>query len=588
MNIPSLSFRVPAWLEDEIRGRAGSFAAGRHAARRLSTVLSACLLAGWLAGCASPSGSPPAGVASLPVVADAGSTGQVGPAFCFNFFEALEGRIRGRQLLDAGEQRVGGHAYLRSNRFLASFAADFSQQLDQAEAASQGEADAAASLLASAPFRAWIERMRQLDAHVRHFEIARLPDDALPLYQYADRSALQAEVVRCGQVLARQLQPADVPGLLRQVQVPDEYERLLRALGAYPVTGMGVASSIRNWEAHQREVFSEQRTATFSGQAAFQRYRPPVLLDGAEARRQAAAVMAGVARDALGIPLLSGEQLAVLARAYAPSYDVATINDADRIGRLRWIDLDGLVNDREDRFWLDVDTNVPVVYQRLEFTRFNGQVLPQLVYTVWFSERPKASRSDLQAGRLDGLVWRVTLDGDGAPLAYDSIQPSGRYAMFFPSRRLVADPVSASQVEPLVEWLYSPIDVAVEDWSGLTWPAGLSLRVGSGTHQLVGFSAPGEQWGTPVFDNPPYTLVDEEGLRALPLPDGGSRSIYDQSGFIPGTERLGRWLLWTTGLRNMGAMRQPGRQPTALIGRRHFDDPYLFQQRFRRVPVPQP
>ena len=81
--------------------------------------------------------------------------------------------------------------------------------------------------------------------------------------------------------------------------------------------------------------------------------------------------------------------------------------------------------------------------------------------------------------------------------------------------------------------------------------------------------------------------MPDDVLRALPVPGDGRRSIYNQDGIVSGTERLGRWLLWSMGISNMGAIRQTGHQPTALVGRRHFDDPYLFQQRYRRVPVPE-
>ena len=166
------------------------------------------------------------------------------------------------------------------------------------------------------------------------------------------------------------------------------------------------------------------------------------------------------------------------------------------------------------------------------------------------------SGSDMLGGRLDGLVWRVTLDEDGAPLIFDTIQPSGRFAMFFPTRRLMPDAHARANVDSLVEWVYSPIDVAIEDWVGETWPGPLSLHVSSRTHQLVGIAAPGKAWGTPVFDNPPYQLVSDDVLRALPVPGDGRRSIYNQDGIVSGTERLGRWLLWSMGISNMGAIRR--------------------------------
>ena len=155
--------------------------------------------------------------------------------------------------------------------------------------------------------------------------------------------------------------------------MPDEYQRSLRALGLYPITGIGVASSIRNWEVHQREVFQRQRHPDFSGRAAFQRYRPAKTPSGADAWRTAAKVMQAAPRDALGIPKFLPAQRDALFEAFAPTFEVATVNDSDRIGRLQWIDLAGLVRDPRERFWLDVDTNVLAVYRQLTFTRFGDR-----------------------------------------------------------------------------------------------------------------------------------------------------------------------------------------------------------------------
>ncbi|MDO4233201.1 MAG: hypothetical protein Q4D19_13815, partial [Lautropia sp.] len=358
-----------------------------------------------LAGCAStPSGSPPAereGWRETAVRADAGRppmeiaregrASNFGPAYCSNLYDALERQVVARQVVDAGHHRLHDYPFLRASRFLASFAHDFRQRLDEHPGAGD---EASRELLASEGFRAWLEQLRTLDSRARRLEIARLPDAALPIYHHASREYLITDIERCGHVLIRHLQPSDVDRVLEQVQVPDEYHRTLRLLGAYPITGIGVASSIRNWEAHQREVFHAQRKASFSGRAAFQRYAPPHVPDGATARQQVAAILAAAPRDALGIPSFTVEQVQQMVRAYAPAYQIATVTDSDRIGRLQWIDLRGLVRHGEERFWLDVDTGMPTVYYRVEFTRFHGEVLPQLVYTIWFSDRPEESRSD--------------------------------------------------------------------------------------------------------------------------------------------------------------------------------------------------
>lgn len=592
----------------------GGSDAGRHSLH-LAAVLRLVWLAWVLGGCSWLSGphapvvsateggiSVAAAPGEIPVAAEAGPATQVpfetleaaeeaggsgsapGLDYCRNLYDALEDQSRSRQVMDGGERRLPQYPFLRTDRFLASFGADFLDALDRTGFADREAA--AARMLQTPAFHAWLTQMQRLDVRVRRLEVSRLAAQSFPLYHQPDQAALMMGLLRCGPVLVNALTPSDVPKLLVQAQVPDEYQRSLRAMGLYPLTGIGVAQSIRNWEEHQRQVFRAQQHARLPARATYQRYRPARTLDGASAWRAAAGVMRAVPRDALGIPQFSAAQRETLFAAFAPSLEIVTASDSDRIGLLQWIDLAGLVRHPDERFWLDVDTTVPAVYQRLSFTRFGQAVLPQLVYTVWFSERPAAYAGDLQAGRLDGLVWRVTLDQDGAPLVYDTIQPSGRFAMFFPTRRLVPAGSAPQSVERLAEWVYSPIDVAVEDWVGQTWVGPLSLHVSSRTHQLVGIGRPEKAWGRPEYDNPPYRQVSEDVLRALPVPGMGRRSIYNQEGIVAGTERLGRWLFWSMGVSDMGSVRQPGRQPTALVGRRHFDDAHLFEQRYQRVPVP--
>jgi hypothetical protein len=176
----------------------------------------------------------------------------------------------------------------------------------------------------------------------------------------------------------------------------------------------------------------------------------------------------------------------------------------------------------------------------------------------------------------------VTLDEKGAPLIYDTIQPSGRFAMFFPTSRMRALPRPDS--DPLVEWAFTPIDQPIESWVGADSSlAAVALHVESQTHQLVGVALPGKEWGEPVAQNSPYRMLDANRLRMLSLPGGGSRSIFDADGVVPNSERFARFFFWPLGIDSPGSMRQWGRQPTAFIGRRHFDDPDLLEKRFKRL-----
>jgi hypothetical protein len=84
-----------------------------------------------------------------------------------------------------------------------------------------------------------------------------------------------------------------------------------------------------------------------------------------------------------------------------------------------------------------------------------------------------------------------------------------------------------------------------------------------------------------------YKMLDENILRALPLPasaGGGTRSTYGPDSLVPGSERPERFVYWPMGVPSAGQMRQWGHHATALIGRRHFDDPRLIDRYFTLAP----
>jgi hypothetical protein len=92
------------------------------------------------------------------------------------------------------------------------------------------------------------------------------------------------------------------------------------------------------------------------------------------------------------------------------------------------------------------------VYRRLAFTRYGGRTLVQLVYMIWFTERPQNSSLDPLSGKLDGIAFRVTLNQSGRPLVYDSIHLCGCYHMFFPTPWVRPIPPP----DPKVEWAFVP------------------------------------------------------------------------------------------------------------------------------------
>jgi hypothetical protein len=207
-----------------------------------------------------------------------------------------------------------------------------------------------------------------------------------------------------------------------------------------------------------------------------------------------------------------------------------------------------------------------VIYQRLAATRYRGQWLVQLVYTLWFPERLARSRFDILAGALDAVVLRLTLaPDDGRPLLLDTIHGCGCYHLFLPTAelRLRGDTPSG------VEWAFAPITLPTRQASQR-----FVIKLDSARHYVVAAAIDDGRPGAP------YDFRGDSDLRTLPLPQGGTRSAFGPDGLVAGSERAERFLFWPMGIASAGAMRQWGHHATAFVGRRHFDDPDLIERRF--------
>jgi hypothetical protein len=211
--------------------------------------------------------------------------------------------------------------------------------------------------------------------------------------------------------------------------------------------------------------------------------------------------------------------------------------------------------------------NVPIVFGRVAHSRFAGATHLQLVYTAWFAARTPAHPGDPLAGPLDGVMWRVTVDRDGAPLVYDSIHACGCYTLFVTTPRAVAKPREDTLDEQALVPAALPAHAA---------GARIVVELEGGTHYVRSVR---------LLDAPPrdaiaYRIGHEDALRSLALPAGGTRSLYGADGIIAGTQRPERALFWPLGIRDAGAMRQWGRHATAFVGRRHFDEAFLLDRYF--------
>ncbi len=489
--------------------------------------IGAILLVGTLAGCATQAGL------------DRHLESRAGPLReCAEWFQALDAKVDAAGVRDVEQTRIPGFPYLRVDRLHSAL-----RPVAAADARS---------------LNAWALRLSALDLEARSAEIENLPRDefeALPGMRDAARERALDRTRECGARL-REVDLADPRArerMLGEAEVPDDYSTAMRILGLYAITRLPFASGVRDWQEQTRDEFHRSTDPEWSTRIA--RFAPP----GVEEPDfpTAARMLARAKSDPLGIPDLSERELDWLASAYAPIFEIATDAGYDRFGALEW---------RSGESTPVVDAADPAVYRQVAYTLYRGRILLQLVYTIWFPERPAQGSFDILSGRLDGLVWRVTLAPDGEPLVYDSMHPCGCYHMFFPTAR--AQPTAAP--EPNEEWVFVPQTLR-RVHSGER-PV---VRIASGTHAIVGVALVRGR-GDPER----YRFRSYDDLRALPRPGGGTRSAFATDALIAGSERLERFLFWPMGIDSAGAMRQWGRHATAFVGRRHFDDADLFERRF--------
>lgn len=480
------------------------------------------------AGCANVDWSPHAELAAAAAPTEVQA--------CADWLASIDATVERAGVRDAEATRVAGFPYLRVNRLLASF---------RQQAASE-----------PAAFAAWQDRLRALDERGRTYELENLPAEALKTLGVASPSDALARVASCGALIAR-FDATSEPrkaALVERAQVPDDYAEWKRVAGLYPIVKLPFYEFAKGWQKESSETFRKSAEGD-NGTDPVRRYR---LTGDSASAATVSKIFANLKTDALGIPQLSDRDAATLLAAYAPVYELATTGDYDRFGVLHW----GTQPAPE------VDAGRPTAYTRVAFTRDGARTLVQLVYMIWFPERPDSGWFDVLSGKLDGLIFRVTLDDKGLPLIYDSIHPCGCYHMFFPTPSVKPLPPP----ETRLEWAFIPRSLPA-----VPPPQRVVLRLTSRSHYLIDVHPDSGEGGEPAT----YALVDDGVLRTLPTAGGTTRSAFAPNGIVPGTQRGERMFVWALGIEDAGAMREWGHHATALVGRRHFDDADLIARRFQ-------
>lgn len=438
-------------------------------------------------------------------------------AACREKFHQADARIEKAGGRLAAYQQVPGFPYLRSDRVLASFA----NQVDD-----------------PAVFNDWTLALRDNDSYSREIEMLNL---AVPEQQRVE----QLEELRLCAVWLSNFELED-PATLRRAaaasQIPEERG---------PAALSPSAAAALDAETTRRQ--SQLRTEYERGADTKSAGTPLVLwqVDKTQPDDGAPSDFSKQPHDGMGRVGMTSDMWRALAEKFAPRWLIETAGADDAIGAPAWRD-DTVV----------IDPQRPYVYFTPTYARVEGRTLIQISYFVWFNERRAFGGNDPDAGHLDGLIWRVTLDQDGKPLLYDSIRMSGFDQMWLVPSSFTLKKQAGSQ-DPLL----------IENVEPQQQP---TVRLRSGTHMLGRAEAADGAAATVKG----YELHSYDEL--LTLPDGGgrTRSLFDAGGIVPGTDRPVNAIYKLSRIPHAGALRQWGRHPTSLAARHYFDDPFLIDQLF--------
>lgn len=435
---------------------------------------------------------------------------------CSAQWRSIQGELRAQGIRDAQAVPVPAAPYLRVTRQLGDFNLDEltpEQRLEWLERAlSEGMAGLSSevSRLASAPELTGLQGCARRE---------------IELMAYDDRRWKQ---------------------MAETVAVPDAYRQWRRYVGLFPLFRPFMQMQVNRLEAHLESQYGD-----YEAEGQWQRYRPAPPQE--ESVDVAAIIDRAGERSSLGLYWFTDQERQQLLAYHAPVLEVETQGSHDQPGSPQW---------RNDRW----EISPPVrVYTQISAMRWRNGWVPQLVYHFWFDERPRDTFPGLYGGRLDGLIWRVTLDRDGDVLMYDSVHPCGCYLKWHPvEARLELRPERPDDgIMTLMPVSRPPAD------------ARPLVRLQSGTHYVVDIlysEADGKE-------GEGYGMAPYNELRSI-TDHGITRSLFGPEGIVPGTQRLERFLLWNTGAVSPGAMRQWGHHATSFIGTRHFDSPDLLQRYF--------
>jgi len=450
------------------------------------------------------------------------------PQSCLAFYSEFDSLINDEDIRDVQATLVSDFPFLSVSRFLESFKSelDSNEKLDY-----------------------WLLQMADLNIEARQIEWKNLSHSSQEKIRnkFSIKQSMSQYVSECSAFLFAELSSDDKQQIVSSAEVKDDYSTINRFFGIYPLTSLFVSRQINKHQELTKKSFEKELSEIpIKGRLVRYSIGSATLSEKIEFNTN----------NPLTIPIVSDEELNQLFIQHAPIIEVDEEDENDVIGQV------GL----DEKGYPDFSSDKSVFYVLPSYTKLNDEVLLQLNYVFWFSSRPRKSTFDIYSGRLDGLIWRVTLDSSGEPIIYDSVHNCGCYHKFFLTDNISFNQNAASQ-EP------EPPFVAQDN---LSFDAGsrLVLRIGSVAHFLNRVYVAGQMDEIKNIEIKPYA-----NLRSL-MSGNRRRSLFASDGLVDGTARAERWLLWPMGVPSAGAMRQWGHHAVAFVGNRYFDNADLLDKYF--------
>jgi hypothetical protein len=237
----------------------------------------------------------------------------------------------------------------------------------------------------------------------------------------------------------------------------------------------------------------------------------------------------------------------------------------------------------------------PTVYAIVKKLPIEGHDHIQLTYTAWYPAHPRMKAIDLEEANVDSCVLRITLDGENAPLFYETIAACGCFHKVFVERCVEEAAQQAFGLpEPGRKFCVERTAKHGIDWevAGVVdeprdQPRRPVVFLKAGEHKVLGIGSSARLRVPRSAESHPYAMTSYADLYNVSIDGASERAAFfdmDNGGKVRGAERSKeKFFLSLVGVDSAG---QPRADDQIKM---HFDestwgDPTIYAKYLRLAP----